>query len=212
MTVTLDARVRAADGHAHGLLVLIHGRGADEHDLAPLADVLDPDRRLLCALPRGPLALPPGGAHWYVVERVGHPDPATFLTGARALAAFVEELRAQHGISPQRTVVGGFSQGCVMTYAIGLGAGQPTLGGLLALSGFLPEVDGWPLDLERKGLEILAAHGTLDPIIDISFARAARDRLQASAVDLDYHETPVPHTIDPRIVPLARALVQRATT
>ena len=56
--------------------MLIHGRGADEHDLFPLADALDPERRLVAVLPRGPLRLPPGGAHWYVVYEVGRPDPA----------------------------------------------------------------------------------------------------------------------------------------
>ena len=58
--------------------MLFHGRGADEHDLFPLLDVLDPERRLDGYCPRGPLSLPPGGAHWYVVPRVGYPDVPTF--------------------------------------------------------------------------------------------------------------------------------------
>ena len=64
---------RPARGEPEGLLVLLHGRGADEHDLFPLLDVLDPERRLLGVTPRAPLSLPPGGAHWYAFYRVGEP-------------------------------------------------------------------------------------------------------------------------------------------
>ena len=69
---------RPATGEPEGLLVLFHGRGADERDLYPLLDVLDPARRLLGLTPRGPLHLPPGGAHWYAVREIGYPDPSTF--------------------------------------------------------------------------------------------------------------------------------------
>src|SRR4029453_14960826 len=56
---SLSHLVRPAAGTPEGLLVLFHGRGADERDLFPLLDVLDPERRLLGAPPAGPLPLPP---------------------------------------------------------------------------------------------------------------------------------------------------------
>ena len=62
--MSLEARVRPAAGEAEGALVLLHGRGADELDLFPLLDLFDPERRLVGATPRAPLALPPGGWHW----------------------------------------------------------------------------------------------------------------------------------------------------
>ena len=75
----LTFRERPADGDPEGLLVLHHGRGADEHDLLSLGDVLDPQRRLHVATPRAPLTLPGWpGYHWYVVPRVGYPDHDTF--------------------------------------------------------------------------------------------------------------------------------------
>ena len=71
----LDFRERPADGEPDGLLVLHHGRGADEFDLLPLGDALDPQRRLHVVTPAAPLLLPGfPGRHWYVVPRVGHPD------------------------------------------------------------------------------------------------------------------------------------------
>src|SRR3954468_1717083 len=105
---------RPAAETAAGLLVLHHGRGADEHDLLGLADVLDPERRLHVVTPGGPLTVPGRpGKHWYVVPRVGYPDPDTFLAAHRTLSAFHDELWERTGISPERTVFGGFSMGSV---------------------------------------------------------------------------------------------------
>ena len=73
--MSIQTRVIPAQGDPDGALVLLHGRGADEYDLEPLLRALDPQARLAGVLPRGPLSLPPGGAHWYVVPRVGYPDP-----------------------------------------------------------------------------------------------------------------------------------------
>jgi glyoxalase family protein len=113
----LIARRREADGEPEGVLVLIHGRGADENDLYPVLDYLDPERRFLGVTPRGPLSLPPGGAHWYAVREIGYPDRDTFLHSYGELSDFVDSL----GFPAERTVIGGFSQGAVMTYALGLG-------------------------------------------------------------------------------------------
>ena len=82
----MQSLYRPAAGEPEGALVLFHGRGADERDLFPLLDMLDPERRLLGATARGPLSLPPGGAHWYVVRRVGYPDPETFHSTYAELA------------------------------------------------------------------------------------------------------------------------------
>ena len=95
---SLTYRERPADGEAEGLLVLHHGRGSDEHDLLSLGDVLDPQRRLHVVTPRAPLTLPGWpGHHWYVVPRVGYPDPDTFHAAYRRLAEFHDELWAADG-------------------------------------------------------------------------------------------------------------------
>jgi phospholipase/carboxylesterase len=182
---------RPAAAEAAAGVVLVHGRGADEYDLLGLADRLDPGGRYHWYLPRGPLSLPPGGAHWYAVPRVGHPDPATFAEGFAALAAFVD------AVPHARVAVGGFSQGAVMSYAVGLGRGRPRPAALLAFSGFIPEVDGWALDTERPFTPIAIGHGTYDPVIPVEFGRRARDRLVAAGADPVYHESPLDHAIDP---------------
>src|SRR5215213_3969576 len=196
--MTIQHLTRAAAGAPEGALVLFHGRGADEHDLFPLLDMLDPDRHLLGATARGPLSLPPGGAHWYAVHRVGYPDPETFHDTFPQVAEWLDGLLAEHGIAPERTVLGGFSQGSVMSYALGLGAGRPRPAGIMALSGFIPQVAGFEIDFAKAaGLPVAIGHGTHDPVISVEFGKDARDRLVDAGADVLYRESPMPHTIDP---------------
>ncbi|MGZ4385834.1 MAG: alpha/beta hydrolase, partial [Gaiellaceae bacterium] len=84
--MSLQALERPAAGEPQGLLVLMHGRGADERDLLRLLDVLDPERRLLGVTPRGPLSLPPGGAHWFRLRQIGVPEPESFRATYAELA------------------------------------------------------------------------------------------------------------------------------
>lgn len=189
-------RVRPAVGEPVGLLVLFHGRGSDEHDLVGLLDLLDPDRRLLGVTPGGPLALPPGGRHWYEVRQLGFPDPATFLPTVAAVADWLAALAAETGIPIGRTALGGFSQGAVMTFALGLAVGGPRPAALVPLSGFIPTVEGFELDL-ADAPPIALGHGTYDEVIPVEFARDARARLDAEGAAVLYRESPYPHAIDP---------------
>jgi phospholipase/carboxylesterase len=203
VTQELVHRERPADGKPAGLLVLHHGRGADEDDLLGLADVLDPGRRLYVATPRGPLTLPGWpGHHWYVVPRVGYPDRDTFHAAYRALARFHDELWERTGTTPEQTVLGGFSMGTVMSYALGLGSDRPAPAGILAFSGFVPTVDGWAPDLPRATRAFIA-HGRNDPVMAVTFARRAEELLGAAGLDVAYHESDAAHHIDPAHVPAA---------
>ena len=198
-------RERPAAGEAAGLLVLHHGRGADEHDLLGFGDVLDPERRLHVVTPRAPLTLPGWpGHHWYVVPRVGYPDHDTFHAAFDQLAAFHDELWERTGIAPERTVLGGFSMGSVMSYALGLAGDRPMPAGILAFSGFIPTVDGWRPELARREqLRAFIAHGRNDPVMDVEFARAARRLLEGGGLGVSYHESSAAHHIDPAHVPAA---------
>jgi phospholipase/carboxylesterase len=196
--VTLAYRERPAAGEPDGLLVLFHGRGVDENDLFPLLDVLDPQRRLLGLTPRGPLSLPPGGSHWYAVQEIGYPDPATFLPTYAAVSDWLGSVAEETGIGPERTVLGGFSQGSVMSYALGLGAERPVPAGIVALSGFLPRVPGFAFGLEdRQGLPVAIGHGTHDPVIGVEFGRDARRVLSEAGLDVTWKESPMMHGVDP---------------
>lgn len=192
---------RPAADEPDGLLVLFHGRGADERDLYPLLDLLDPERRLLGVTPRGPLRLPPGGAHWYAVREIGYPDPDTFATTYERASAWLDALADETGIPTGRTVLGGFSQGAVMTYALGLGRGRPRPAALVALSGFVPSVPGFALDLTPPLPPVAIGHGALDGVISVEWSRAAARELQGAGASVLYRESPgLGHAIDPRVL------------
>ncbi len=192
----LEYRVRPADGEPEGLICLFHGRGADENDLFPLFDVFDPQKRFLGVTPRGPLTLGPGGAHWYVVKEVGYPDPATFDPTFELVATWLDGFVSAQDLSFDRVVLGGFSQGAVMSLALGLSANRPAPAAIAAFSGFLPTVEGLEYDFGRD-TKVTIAHGTFDPIISVEFGRDAYARLQQAGMVVSYREYPLPHAIDP---------------
>ena len=140
--------LRSPEGDPAGAIVLLHGRGTSEQDLIPLLDVFDPHERLVGAFPRGPLQLPPIGSHWYVVEEVGYPDPESFRATFDRLGSWLEGLAERTGVPIERTVLGGFSQGAVMAWALALGPGRPRPAGILAMSGFIPTVPDFELQLD----------------------------------------------------------------
>ena len=220
--MSLDHLLREPSGEPAGALVLSHGRGTDERDLFGLFDELDPERRLLGVAPGGPLraedvaagsALPvaPGGRHWYAVRRVGYPDPDSFHRSYGLLTGFLDELVAARGIGWERVVLGGFSMGAVMSYAVGLGPERPRPAGIMALSGFVPQVERWTPELEtRQGLPVLIHHGRTDPVIGVELGRQAAELLRAAGLAVDFVETDAGHWLPPEILPHLRRHLELA--
>lgn len=202
---------RPAAAEPEGVLVLFHGRGADEYDLHPLLDFLDPERRLLGVTPRGPLHLPPGGAHWYAVHEIGYPDPETFTATLARAGGWLDAMAEETGIPAARTVLGGFSQGAVMTYALGLGTGRPRPAALVALSGFVPTAPGFELDLTPPIPPVAIGHGAMDPVIAVDWGRQARDLLRDAGAEPVYRESErLGHSIDPTFLRELRAWIGSA--
>src|SRR5207253_8601842 len=144
------------------------------------------------------------GYHWYVVPRVGYPDPETFAAAYRLLAELHDELWERLGLSPAQSVLGGFSMGSVMSYALGLGADRPAPAGILAFSGFVPVVEGWEPQLPRP-TRVFIAHGRRDPIIEIGFAQRARRLLEESGMDVAYHQAEQGRWMEPAHVAAAHS-------
>jgi phospholipase/carboxylesterase len=132
-----------------------------------------------------------------VLGELGYPPPDTFLPSYEKASAFLDELASETGIPPERTVLGGFSQGGMMAYALGLGADRPRPAGIIALSSFVPTVEGFDLDLARPLPPIAIGHGTFDPIIGPEWGRRAKELLEQAGADVLYREYPLPHAVDP---------------
>jgi phospholipase/carboxylesterase len=200
---------REPGGEAEGALILLHGRGVDERDLYPMLDELDPDRKLFGITPGAPLTnVPPGGRHWYVIERVGQPDEQTFLDTLSTLCRFLDDELRDRGIAWEKTVIGGFSQGAAIACAVALGMGRPRAAGLLMMSGFYPMVRGWKMDPSAKrGMPAYVTHGVYDPVIPIGFGRKARDLLEEGGLEIIFREGRVQHGIDFALIPEMREWV-----
>ena len=203
--MSLTAFARPAAGEAEGALILLHGRDADETQLAGLFDVLDPERRLLGLAPRAPHEQG-RGSRWYAVERAGVPEPESFLYSSELASRWLDGL----GFAPERIVIGGFSQGATMSYALGLGAGRERPRAVIAISGYIPEVAGWDLDLRPPPPSLAVGHGLYDEVIPVELARAARAKLEAAGAELLYREWPLGHAIDPSFLEATAAWLRRS--
>jgi phospholipase/carboxylesterase len=153
-----------------------------------------------------------------VLGELGYPPPETFLRSYTQASSLIEKLARETGTPPERTILGGFSQGAVMSYALGLGADRPRPAGIVALSGFVPTVEGFELDLERPLPPVAIGHGTYDPVIEVDWGRRAKETMEAAGAQVLYLEYPLPHAVDPgflvELAPwISSALgVERSTT
>lgn len=175
------------------LLLLVHGKGADEHDLAPLVPVLDPESRFLAVLPRGPLPFL-GGWQWYDTDGIPRGGPE-LVASVEALDDLVDSCCTEYGFDRSEAIVAGFSQGCALTLTLGLRrSDRPRPAGLLAMSGFLPEREGLAYDFAGAP-PVLIQHGVFDPLISVDHGRKAAARLAAEDVPVVYREYPMGHEV-----------------
>jgi phospholipase/carboxylesterase len=157
------------------LMLLIHGKGADEEDLAPLIPHLDPEGRFLTVLPRAPLAFM-SGWEWYRTEGIPRGGPE-LISSVEAVDDLLDEACAHYGFERSQAIVAGFSQGCAITLSLGLRrSSRPRPAGLLGMSVFIQ-------------------HGTADPLISVEHARRTVTRLGAEGVPVIYRDYPMAHEV-----------------
>ena len=181
---------------SYPLIVLLHGFGSNMNDLAGLAPSIDTTGYIyLC--PNGPVTVPlgPGMTGFAWTPLPGEKTTADVDRAEGDLVGFVDEMMDLHHTEAGQLILGGFSQGGMMTYQVGLPR-PDVFAGLAALSA---RVEG--SDVLRKRLPadpsqpIFVAHGTLDAIIPIDHGRRSRDFLQEAGYSPSYHEYPMAHQI-----------------
>ena len=189
-------------------LVLLHGYGADEHDLLPIAHELDPRLRAISL--QGPVALGGPMRAWFNLSQDPRGRISFDLEEARAAvrsaAAAIEEIAAG---SP-RPLLLGFSQGAGI--ALGVSLLRPELAaGVISLSGVaraLEEKDHAPAAALR-GFPVFAAHGLQDPLVPIELGRKLRDDLTSLGVEVEWREYPMGHMVIPEEIDEAREWLRR---
>jgi phospholipase/carboxylesterase len=179
----------------YSTIVTIHGRGADAYDLLPVVESLGIDDALVIA-PRAPRPYgQSGGYTWYDLKEKGIPDAKTFNESLILLRKFLQEVKKGYPIDPARLILLGFSQGSVMSYAVGL-LDPKSVRGIVALSGYIPHRSGLPFEWSKvANLPVFVSHGTYDELISLSLAHESAELLRKAGAGLAYNEYAMGHEV-----------------
>lgn len=182
-----------------GLVVVLHGWGANAQDLATLVPMLHlPNYQFL--LPNAPFSHPQvgGGRMWYDLSRE---DYKGLALSQQLLTDWIKSLETTTGISLESTILSGFSQGGAMTLDVGLNL---PLAGLVCMSGYLHRT---PQDLESPVPSVLIVHGRQDTVVPISAAQRVRDYLLNLGAPMQYKEFNMGHEIRPEVLEVIREFI-----
>jgi phospholipase/carboxylesterase len=222
-------RLAGLDVHAVGdgdgpLVILLHGFGASGSDLVALAHVIDAPQNTRFLFPAAPLELdsPFGESRaWWLIDwarreravAAGRADALTRdvppgLPEARTrVIALVREAAARFPAA-SGIVLGGFSQGAMLSLDVALHDAQP-LTGLALLSPTMIAEDEWrPRMASRRGLRVLLSHGRQDPLLPFAVSERLRDALTEAGLDVRWVPFDGQHEIPPTVVDALGSLIR----
>ncbi len=196
----LRFEVSGSEGAVDGapVVVLLHGRGADRHDLRGLASHLPPGTVLVtpeAPHPGAPWGYGPGWA-WYRYVAEDRVLAETLEDSLGRLDAFIASLPQHLGFTPGPIVLGGFSQGGTSSLAYAL-THPGVVRGVAVLSGFLVDApEAVPVRSEPlEGVPVFWGHGLFDPAIPHALGARGRARLDAMDVALTVFDQPMGHQV-----------------
>jgi phospholipase/carboxylesterase len=211
-------------------VLLCHGFGAPGDDLVAFSRVVDAGRDVRWFFPEAPLSLDWGGRAWWNIDMVrlqmlamrgqrremALETPVGLLEARAALEATIAELEKSHGVVREQLVVGGFSQGAMLTTELSLFAERP-FAGLAVLSGSLLSADRWAEAVKTTGpgIRALLTHGRADPLLPFEGAEALRALLEGAGARVEWvphngqHE--IPQVAVERLAAFARACLAPAS-
>jgi phospholipase/carboxylesterase len=183
------------------LLLLLHGYGSNESDLFSFANELPDDYLIISA--QAPYSLGYGSYAWYAINFDANENKFSDLDEARLsrdlISNFIDELTLNYAIDTENVTLIGFSQGAILSLAVGLSYPEK-VSRIIALSGYLnTEILGDNYaenDFEK--LQIFQSHGTVDQVIPIEWARKAKPFLDDLNIKMVYKEYPIGHGISPQ--------------
>lgn len=183
------------------VLILLHGYGSNEEDLFSFAQEL-PENYYVVSV-RAPHDLMYNSYAWYAINFDADENKFSDIGQARAsrdlISNFIDELVNHYPIDSRNVTLIGFSQGCILSYAVALSYPEKVQG-VVAMSGYLNTeiaVEGFENN-DFSNLKIFASHGTVDQVIPVEWARKAAPELQQLGIDIVFREYPVGHGVAPQ--------------
>lgn len=180
------------------LLLLLHGYGSNEQDLFSFESELPDDCYVVAA--RGPFDLQYGSYAWYAINFDADENKFSNIEQAQksrdSIVNFIDELSAKYAINKHNVTLVGFSQGCILSYAIGVSYPEK-ISKIVALSGYFNDKIAVPNFGKNnfESLQIFASHGNVDQVVPVTWARKAAPILSKLGIEIEYHEYPAGHTI-----------------
>ncbi|MEZ4365761.1 MAG: hypothetical protein R2939_05675 [Kofleriaceae bacterium] len=226
---TLDTWVLRPDGWtpADGVCVLLHGFGAPGDDLVALAEYVDAPARMAWAFPAALLELPGiyGEARaWWMIdlarfERAAaqgtlgdliRDEPEGLAAARAAVLGMLDAVRTDLGVADDRVVLGGFSQGAMLSLDVILRSDRAFAAAIL-MSGSHLAADAWaPRLAGRAGLRVLISHGRQDPLLPFPISEGLVDRLVSAGLDVTWLPFDGAHSIPPQVLAAAGRLLGAA--
>ena len=203
MNLTLHHLVREPKNKKdkNPLLLLLHGYGSNEEDLFSFANELPDDYYVISA--RAPYDMMYNSYAWYAINFDADENKFSDIGQARAsrdiIANFIDELVANYAIDYKNVTLIGFSQGCILSYAVALSYPEKVQR-VVAMSGYLNTeiaVDDFKNNAVSQ-LRIFASHGTVDQVIPVDWARKSIPVLEDLGIDIVFKEYPVGHGVAPQ--------------
>lgn len=181
-------------------IILLHGFGSNENDLFSLADKLPRDMYVIA--PRGQYTLGTNRYAWFNVDfSTGKPvyDKTQEISSRNLIIKFIEQVKENYKV--EEFYLGGFSQGGIMSYSIGL-THPKLIKAIFVLSGrILVEIrPSISKNQDLENLPVFVAHGTQDNTLPIDYARDAKEYLKSLQVQLCYHEYNIGHQITESVI------------
>lgn len=229
----LDVRITGGtDGLGGGsgpVVILLHGFGAPGDDLVSLADVLHVPASTRFVFPEGPLSLsfgPRDARAWWLIDMariaadqaagrirdLSNEIPKGLAPARETILAFLKEVEQKFGADPCKTVLGGFSQGAMLSCDLILRTAQP-YAGLIQLSGTLLAIQEWaPLLQKRKGLPVFQSHGMQDELLPYVGAERLRDTLIHAGLSVEWHSFRGGHEIPRTVLQRLGPFITKAVT
>lgn len=215
LTVRITGGTDGRGGGNGPVVVLLHGYGAPGDDLVVLSDYLDVPAGTRFLFPEAPISIPLGygdARGWWIIDMariqadrtagrirdMSNEIPRGLIEARQKVAGLLDELPRKLNADPKQTILGGFSQGAMLSCDVLLRGDRP-YAGLIQLSGTLLAKQEWsPLLRKRKGLPIFQSHGTHDEILPYVMAERLRDEFIHAGLRVEWlpfrggHEIPEP--------------------